>query len=259
MRKSLLLIVFISLLVVPLRSQTKASGSYIRVLSYNIHHGAGMDGVIDLERIARVILSVSPDIVSLQEVDVKTKRSGGVDQASELSRLTGMQVIFSKSMDFDGGEYGNAVLSKLKTEVYSSIPLPGEPRSAIFAKVMTPDSAWFRFIATHLDTKGGPREESLPLLEEHFVKTGGSMPAILAGDLNDVPEGNTIQSLLSSWCSTLSLYGWHTFPSLKPDRQIDHILFRPKERWRVVRAEVLDEPMASDHRPIFVQLELTGY
>ena len=52
----------------------------VRVLTYNIHHGEGMDGKIDLERIAAVIKRLEPDVVALQEVDVKTTRSQGVDQ-----------------------------------------------------------------------------------------------------------------------------------------------------------------------------------
>lgn len=63
----------------------------LRVLTYNIHHGEGTDGVLDLERIAGVIKGASPDLVALQEVDVGAERTGGVDQAGELGRLTGMQ------------------------------------------------------------------------------------------------------------------------------------------------------------------------
>ena len=97
----------------------------IRILSYNIHHGAGVDGKLDLERIAKVISSVSPGIVSLQEVDRKTERTGGVDQAEELGRLTGMKVLFGASMPYQGGEYGNAVLTKFKVLDSKVRPLAG--------------------------------------------------------------------------------------------------------------------------------------
>ena len=52
----------------------------IRVLSYNIHHGAGMDGNIDLARLATIIASIAPDIVSLQEVDCTMPRTDKVEQ-----------------------------------------------------------------------------------------------------------------------------------------------------------------------------------
>ena len=62
----------------------------LRVLSYNIHHGRGTDGAIDLPRIARVIAATRPDLVALQEVDRGTGRANGVDQADALGELTGL-------------------------------------------------------------------------------------------------------------------------------------------------------------------------
>jgi len=84
----------------------------LRVLSYNIHHGEGVDGKLDLERIARVISSVQPDIVALQEVDLLVARSQSIDQPRELARLTGMHSVFGANIDLQGGKYGNAVLAR---------------------------------------------------------------------------------------------------------------------------------------------------
>src|SRR3990172_3828554 len=80
----------------------------VRVLTYNIHHGEGTDGRIDLARIAAVIQRLAPDVVALQEVDKLTSRSEGVDQAAELGRLTKLHAAFGKAMDYAGGEYGQA-------------------------------------------------------------------------------------------------------------------------------------------------------
>ena len=96
----------------------------LRVLTYNIHHGEGVDGKFDLPRIAEVIKSVSPHVVALQEVDQQTARSSGVDQPAELSRLTGMEVVFGRNIDFQGGGYGTAVLSTLPVKAHSSVKLP---------------------------------------------------------------------------------------------------------------------------------------
>src|SRR5215510_13900586 len=79
--------------------------SEIRVLTYNIHHGEGTDGKVDLPRIANVIKSVSPDIIALQEVDQGTARAGGIDQPAELARLTGMEVVFGRNIDYQGGGF----------------------------------------------------------------------------------------------------------------------------------------------------------
>src|SRR5688572_8882435 len=84
----------------------------LRVLTYNIHHGEGTDGVFDLARIAEVIKSARADLVALQEVDQGTDRAGGVNQLDELARLTGMHAEFGKAMDYMNGGYGVAVLSR---------------------------------------------------------------------------------------------------------------------------------------------------
>ena len=169
------------MLLVSAIHSSAAENATIRFLSYNIHHGAGIDGKLDLKRIARVIRSASPDVVSLQEVDRKTGRTGGVDQAAELARLTNMNFSFGASMDFDGGKYGNAVLTRfdiIKTQVVS---LPGEPRSALCVTLKTtaqaPSPGQFLFIATHLDTDKQPRMESVPLIEE-FYRKSPKLPAV---------------------------------------------------------------------------------
>ena len=100
----------------------------IRVLSYNIHHAnpPSKPGIIDIEAIAKVIAKESPDIAGLQEVDFKTNRSGrNSNQAAELARLSGMPYYyFAKAIDYDGGEYGLAILSKFPMEEMKSTHLP---------------------------------------------------------------------------------------------------------------------------------------
>lgn len=74
----------------------------LRVLTYNIHHGAGIDGKLDLERIARVIRDARPDIVALQELDRNTQRTRKVDQPAELARLTGLHGTFGGNIALQG-------------------------------------------------------------------------------------------------------------------------------------------------------------
>ena len=100
----------------------------INVVSYNIKHGAGMDGRLDLSRSANVLEALKPDLVALQEIDNTCTRSGGKNQAAELGKALGMHHAFGKFMDFQGGEYGLAVLSRypiLKTVRHTSyLPAP---------------------------------------------------------------------------------------------------------------------------------------
>ena len=79
---------------------TAAEPLQLRVLSYNIHHGAGIDGKLDLPRIAGVITAVNPDLVALQEVDRKTRRTKQQDQPAMLAKLTGMKILFERNIDF---------------------------------------------------------------------------------------------------------------------------------------------------------------
>ena len=111
----------------------------VRILTYNIHHAEGIDGKLDLPRIARVIESVNPDVVALQEVDRETERTGKVNQAAELGRLTGMEAVFGQAMDYQGGGYGLAVLSRwpiIQDETYP-LEAPGarEPRVLLLTRI----------------------------------------------------------------------------------------------------------------------------
>ena len=231
----------------------------IRVLCYNIHHGVGVDGKLDLKRIAKVIKDASPDIVSLQEVDNGTKRTKGVDQAKELADLTGMKFTYGASMDFQGGEYGNAVLTRFDISGKKVVPLPGEPRSALFATLKLPENQYtvneLLFIAAHLDLSAKARLRSVELIEAQF----DAMPdqvAILAGDLNATPRSQVMKAFGGNWTNTVHDNAFLTAPSGKPAYHIDHVLFRPSDAFKVIEAKVLKEKVASDHRPVLVVWEL---
>ena len=240
-------------------TQNEAGGPLIRVLSYNIHHGEGMDGKIDLTRLANVIKSVSPDLVSLQEVDCLKPRTGTIDQLHELVHLTGMEGIFGCAIDSQQkGRYGNAVLSRFPTKSSNNDPLPGEPRAVLAVEVdlpsMSGNPSTMIFMATHFDTQAVPRQASVPLLEEGLASYPGK-PALLAGDLNAVPQSPTLKALGRTWTNATEGRELVTIPHRNP-KQIDYILFRPAERWSVVEAQVIDEKVASDHFPLFAVLEL---
>lgn len=81
-------------------------------MTFNIHHGAGTDGRLDLARVAEVIRTNSPDLVGLQEVDRRFgDRSGRADQASWLGRTLRMTARYGPAMTRGGSEYGNALLT----------------------------------------------------------------------------------------------------------------------------------------------------
>jgi endonuclease/exonuclease/phosphatase family metal-dependent hydrolase len=234
----------------------------LRVLSYNIHHGEGLDKKIDLERLARVIRAAEPDLVALQEVDRNTKRSGGVDQPRELGRLTGLKEIFERNIPFQGGDYGNAVLTRLPVKRHRNHALPsfykGEQRGVLEVELAAPGTdAAFVFLATHLDYR--PKDEerlaSVKFIED-LLRNRAEVPVVLAGDLNAQPDSAVLKAFRQGWHVTGVSDKLFTFPAEKPTRQIDYVLVRPARRWHVVEVRVLDEPVASDHRPILAVLEL---
>src|SRR5687768_7382725 len=135
------------------------------ILTYNIHHGEGTDKKLDLARIAGVIRRCEPDLVALQEVDVGTRRTNGVDQAAELGLLLDMHVTFGPAMEFQGGRYGNAILSRWPAKSSRLVPLAGsggkhEPRCVIAAVYPVAGHAGGElvFASTHLDHTKEPSD-----------------------------------------------------------------------------------------------------
>ena len=239
---------------------TKAEPVRLRILCYNIHHAEGIDGKLDVPRIARVILSVKPDLVALQEMDQKTKRTQKVNQVAELARLTKMKSVFGPNIDFQGGHYGNAILSRFPITRHKNHHLPnvdaGEQRGVLESVIKVSKEQSILFLVTHFDHRRPDQERraSAKFINQMMGKHENT-PAILSGDLNDVPSSATLKEVGKLWVRTNPKIS-PTVPVTKPLCQIDYILVRPKGRWKVVETQVLDEAVASDHRAIFAVIEL---
>lgn len=232
----------------------------LRVLSYNIHHAAGVDARLDVERIAKVILSVKPDIVALQEVDKGVERSKRADQPAELARLTKMNVVFGKNINFGGGEYGNAVLSRFPIGGSTNHKLPniddGEQRGVLDVTLRVPDGR-VRLLATHFDHRRDEAERRASAeAVNRLLEKDRKLPTLLAGDLNAVPTSDTLKTLERSWKLANKKESF-TVPVKEPKRQIDYVLFAPVGAWSVIETRVLPEATASDHRAILAVLEVT--
>lgn len=228
----------------------------IRFLTYNIHHAEGTDGAMDGARIAAVIQAADPDFAAIQEVDVRTTRVGGVDQAHELARLTGLHSIFGKTINYRGGWYGNVVLSRWPLNGFVNWEMPGTPAREKRAVLEANPGGEFHFLATHLDTAEADRLLAVQRVRELVKERPEGWPMVLAGDLNAAPGSATMNALLADWTSAALDQPLLTFPAATPTRQIDFVLFRPANRWKVVEAKVIEEGVASDHRPLLVILEL---
>ena len=235
----------------------------LRLVSYNIKHGLGMDGELDLERVGDYLESTGADVVLLQEVDERASRSGGVDQAAVLGARLGMTAHFAPFMDFQGGRYGLAILAAPRVLDAEVIALPAgtrEPRSAMVV-TLDLDGTTLRVANAHLDWLADDERrvaQARALLEALIVEAGDGLGApsatILGGDLNDVPKSPTL-ALLQGWTAFRRVGpAAPTFPADSPDRTIDHFLIAPVGAFPGAQVRVLDEPLISDHRP--VQLDL---
>ncbi len=232
----------------------------LRVLTYNIHHGEGTDRKLDLERIAKVITEVRPDLVAVQEVDNKAKRTNSVDQTAELAKLTKMHAKFGPAIDLQGGEYGQAILSKYPIRMLTVHKLPNEgkreQRIAVAAEVQIGDAGpTLLFVSTHLDhERDDLRQEQATKLNELFGQAKGLV--LLAGDLNSTPESKPLTILAKNWKPAERGKPLLTIPVAKPRRQIDFVLHRPVDKLDVSEVRVLTEAVASDHRALLAVFEL---
>ncbi len=233
----------------------------LKIMTYNIHHAnpPSKSGVIDIDAIAKVIKKENPDLVALQEVDVFTNRSGkDLHEAREIANKLGMQYYFAKALDYQGGYYGNTVLSKFPIEDSILIELPA------LSDVNAEDRAWggikvqldgklFWFGSTHLDFK---TEENnlhqtntlLKALEEI------SIPVIIGGDFNVIGSSKTIGLFDKEFQRTCTEDCPYTIPMINPTKTIDFLMFRPKNTFSTTSHHVVDEEYASDHRPVVAEV-----
>lgn len=247
----------------PVVAQVESDPDVVRILAYNVKHGLGMDGQVDLERIASVIRSLEPDIVTLQEIDSVTTRTGLEDQAARLGELTGMRALFGGFMDYRGGRYGMAMLSRYPIVEWENHRLPdgAEPRSALAARVELLRPGYGQapqvvVVGVHLYANAAERLAQATRLVELFADE--EAPVVLAGDFNSIPDSKVIRLLedVGGWQRPAKEGQAFTFPSEIPDREIDFIMFRPGNRFVVREHRVVPETLASDHRPVLLELEL---
>ncbi len=254
--------VLVSLLAVAATAALPATqATDLQVVSYNIKHGRGNDNVVDLERTASVLRALTPDIVGLQEVDDMATRSGGVPQTERLGQLLGMQHAFGRFMDFQGGAYGMAILTRHPITATRSVRLPegNEPRVALSVEVRLPDGRPLTIVNVHFDwvRDDGFRFAQAEALTRYLDAL--TMPYILLGDFNDVPESRTLALFKSRTLEAAKPAGDRfTFSSTDPTREIDFIFAAPAASWQARNVRVINEPVASDHQPVSAVLTLSA-
>ncbi|HEY7598117.1 MAG TPA: endonuclease/exonuclease/phosphatase family protein [Actinophytocola sp.] len=231
----------------------------VTVLSFNIHHAAGVDGVFDLDRLATEIRDSGADVVGLQEVDRHYgDRSSWTDEPAELSRRLGMHVVFGANLDLEPpapGEprrqYGTAILSRYPIVSWRNTLLPkGDPaeeQRGLLSAVLVVHGHRLRFMTTHFQHDSAVARE-LQATEVASHVRASREPVVLTGDLNappDKPEVTTLTAILTDTFASAGQGDGFTHPADAPTARIDYVL----AALRPVRSTVLATE-SSDHRPV---------
>ena len=268
-RRNCVIALLIALLVFGVQSRPAARlslhppafGHTLRVMTYNIHVGIGMDKKLDLQRIADVINQQHPDLVGLQEVDRGVQRTQRIDEIAELAKLTRMDYAFAFNLAYQGGQYGVAILSRLPivaTEHRLFKNLREAERRGFIRAEVTFHGRKLNFVTTHLDYQfdDGRMFEAQQLLEG-LRATQGTL--IIVGDFNDIPSGRTYQLMRENfddaWMDSREGDPGFSFPADKPVKRIDYVFFRPDGKLKTKRSWVVNT-LASDHIPLVADLEV---
>ncbi len=228
----------------------------LKIMSYNVRNAKGLDNKTDYQRVASVIAKEAPDVCAIQELDSKTKRSNGVDVLEELAKLTKTTPSYGPAIDYQGGKYGIGILTKEKPVNVEYIPLPGreEQRCLLIVELER-----FVFCCSHWSLTHEDRVATVSIVTDKMREQ--KKPVFICGDFNAQPTEDSIKKLEKDW--TILSSDEFTFPADKPSVRIDYVCVADPtgavkaEDWldAVKSAKVVDEPVASDHRPITVELD----
>jgi len=237
--------------------QTKSTT--LRVMTYNIHHAEGLDGQVDLLRIAQLIQRERADMVALQEVDKGVARTARRDFPAELAALIGMTCVFSNNFSFQGGEYGNAVLTRFPVLRVTNTPyqmLRASEQRGLMQLVLDIHGRELVFMNTHIDYRPDDAERMLNVGEiETRLKQYAGRPIMLCGDFNTTPESRVCRRLSESFEDTWARVGQgdgFTIPTSQPTKRIDYIWISKDKSLEPLKVWV-PQSDASDHLPVVAE------
>lgn len=233
---------------IPASSSTTLPAAFT-IMTFNIHHGEGLDGRVNIKRIADLIQHEKADVIALQEVDRYRWRSGYVDQAKELAELLGMDMRFAPSLTYTAGQYGNAILSRYPIEDSSYTLLPGkkETRSLLEVKIKV-NSESVRIATTHLGLSKVDRSLQLARISE--MVTNYDDPLVIAGDFN--MELHSSPFKIDTYQLTNVPLRADMTSTFVGGKRIDHIFTNRK----IVQSSWAIPTIFSDHFPIITIIRL---
>jgi endonuclease/exonuclease/phosphatase family metal-dependent hydrolase len=252
-------------------SQPGTPPKTIRVMTYNIHHGEGVDGKVDVDRIAKLVLDAKADIVALQEVDRGVERTKRIDIMTTLSDLTGMTYAFGKTIDYQGGDFGNGFLTRFpileERNLLYSVNRGGEQRG-LLQLLLDARGEEIVVMNTHLDFHEADSERVYCTNEiRNAARRYVPRPIIVCGDFNDEPGSRTVATMQEEFTDAWEKVGRgaaHTHPVDSAKQRIDYIFFSKVVSQSESASRLMLQPVsawvlpsrASDHLPLLVEFEL---
>jgi endonuclease/exonuclease/phosphatase family metal-dependent hydrolase len=234
----------------------------IRVATYNIHKGRGLDGRIRIERIARVLGAIDADIVALQEVVSHEGFSIEDHQASYLAERFGYSHIIGETRKHLGGVYGNVTLSRWGFEqtLHVDLSVPGREERGVLRTDIRLGPQLVHVFNAHLGTGHlERRKQATRLVDGDLLKaldiTG---PRIVLGDFNEWTRGLVTRTLSGEFHRTdlrAHLPRKRAYPSGLPLLSLDHIYC--DHHFRVENGHFHRSGLsliASDHLPLVADL-----
>jgi len=227
----------------------------MRIVTYNIHKGRGIDGRTSIKRIANVLADLEADIIALQEVFSFCEAAEG--QVEALASALGMQAAFGCTRHHRGRPYGNAILTRWPILDSRDVDISWqdrERRGCIRADLETPRGTLHVF-NIHMGTSYFERRYQVKnLLASKQLHEDLSGPRVLIGDFNEWIKGLTTKMLSEKFESLnleLHIQKRRSYPGFLPLMHLDHVYFeRPLhiEKAELVRTRL--SKVASDHLPL---------
>jgi endonuclease/exonuclease/phosphatase family metal-dependent hydrolase len=221
----------------------------LRVATYNIHRGRGLDGQVSLRRIADVVREMDADVVGVQEIYEA--------QAEHLARDLGMQLVTGVTVHRADGAYGNAILTRLPLQGVATFDLSvrtREARGGIRVDLGFQEQVLHIF-NVHLGLRRRERAAQVTwLVERHILWDDRTGPRIVIGDLNEWFPGRVGRALRREFTS---LRRRLTHPAFMPLWALDRIYWDHAvrgESLRVHRTRL--SRVASDHLPLVASLRI---
>ena len=228
---------------------TALSAQKVRVMSFNVKNGYGMDGVKSIERCAEIVREAQPDVVAVQEVDSITRRNKFYVLGRMAEAAGGYHAYFGPTIPHTGGKYGIGVLSKepALSVKFHRLPCRREPRGLLVVEF-----AKYYMLCTHLSLNEEDRVTSVGIIRDVVSKL--DKPAFIAGDMNARPTSKPMMAF-KEFTTVLSDEKKCTIPSNEPRACIDYIL-GVNGSFKVLKDYVGYDVLYSDHLPLYVDVKI---